>query len=727
MPLSARAVGFQVDSSGTLMANLVDYWSGSSLTGEFTSNILTNNYSVTVGTSSGKIDKTFDFGSNNTTKYLSISSALGMTGATSKSMCAWIKSQTGNGANSGIMEWSSASPNDLLEQIRIDGTTDARVLRLSSVNDNVTDTVNVEDGAWHFVCSRWDGSTLTGNVDNRTAVAVSSTATSGGGDTNGFQLGMHYTSAQPWSGYISEVGVWSKKLSNQEIVDLWNNGNGDAFNGGSAPYIGIDTLKQYKSDATTTLSIGNSTDEDTVVFGAQVFAAIPSATAQLQVEIRPVGVQFTNTSTTTSVATSSGNYITKSVNFTDPRSYHWQARVLDSNNNTSTWQLFGNGTSSTDFIVDPADSAYFNGSSAWKWPATNLGFNSTDPFTIEFWYRTTIASTTQIQFIDTRSNSSSNGFAVWREQNGINFSMNCGNNSSTVHFVDAGALANAYSANFPWHHVAITKGSTSSSTDNFKFYFDGSQQTSDKCYASTSTDSIWIGGNPSSSMSLFSGKIDEVRIWNTERSASDIATSSTHEVSATSTGLVGYWRFNATSTDLVTGHASSWQYGNPTYFLDTPFGHFIFGFSSVSSSVINYNASTSYAQWEAGVHTWNSSTTGAVSITSTTLANAGLQIIEVSNSDYNTVGGEYCNIQYWYLYGCALAGSSCPAKDTIYLNTYEMDTETSTNKQFITTHELGHALNLAHSTSGNIMYPYINSQTWLGPQDIKDYNYLYKP
>ncbi|WP_082088093.1 MULTISPECIES: matrixin family metalloprotease [unclassified Methanosarcina] len=40
-------------------------------------------------------------------------------------------------------------------------------------------------------------------------------------------------------------------------------------------------------------------------------------------------------------------------------------------------------------------------------------------------------------------------------------------------------------------------------------------------------------------------------------------------------------------------------------------------------------------------------------------------------------------------------------------------------------HELGHALGLAHSNSNNIMYEHATSRTTLGVDDIDSYNYLY--
>jgi len=64
-------------------------------------------------------------------------------------------------------------------------------------------------------------------------------------------------------------------------------------------------------------------------------------------------------------------------------------------------------------------------------------------------------------------------------------------------------------------------------------------------------------------------------------------------------------------------------------------------------------------------------------------------------------------------------------KDVVFFNNYFMDSATYAQRQRTASHELGHALGLHHSYWGNILYPIRTSQTYLGVQDIKDYNYLY--
>ncbi|MCK9351148.1 MAG: M43 family zinc metalloprotease [Candidatus Paceibacterota bacterium] len=65
------------------------------------------------------------------------------------------------------------------------------------------------------------------------------------------------------------------------------------------------------------------------------------------------------------------------------------------------------------------------------------------------------------------------------------------------------------------------------------------------------------------------------------------------------------------------------------------------------------------------------------------------------------------------------------AYDKIEYNKYYMNDYSSSLKQMIVTHELGHALGLHHSYVGNIMIFTGTSQTSLGTQDIGDYTYCW--
>lgn len=408
--------------------------------------------------------------------------------------------------------------------------------------------------------------------------------------------------------------------------------------------------------------------------------------------------------------------------------------------------LYNGGSGQEVCVTDGCDgsaptstSAYFDGNDAWAWSASNVAFNSTDPFTIELWYRTT--STDAMQLLNTRGGAASydqNGFSIWKDsgREGVPyFSLYCGDDTTAYNMrLGGGQKKNSAEAAGYWHHIAVTKQGTVSSTDAFKVYFDSTQQVGSGCFNSTGTDNVWIGGrpgstyptNPSSSVKMFNGYIDEVRIWNVARSYSDLTTYANQEVSSTSSGLVGYWRFNNTSTNLATGNTTSSQSGVPMFSTKTPFGHFLSGYSSVvNSSTMKYNASTTYlVHVQAGVNTWNASTSGAISITSSTYASSSLYITDANVADPDTAG-QYCNVSQYAITGCSLFEEACPAQDTVFLNVYVLNDLTSAKKQHTTAHELGHALGLGHSIFGNMMYPYVTAQTALGERDVMDYDYLY--
>ena len=98
-----------------------------------------------------------------------------------------------------------------------------------------------------------------------------------------------------------------------------------------------------------------------------------------------------------------------------------------------------------------------------------------------------------------------------------------------------------------WHHYAVTY---TSSTSNFIIYKDGvkvgTKTGTGKITTSTLT-SLFLGTKvdlPGSSN--FEGCIDELRLWNGARTASDIKGNMSKSVLATSTNLLGYWIFDQT-------------------------------------------------------------------------------------------------------------------------------------------------------------------------------------
>ena len=105
---------------------------------------------------------------------------------------------------------------------------------------------------------------------------------------------------------------------------------------------------QYRSDGVTPLNEGSSTTQVTVIFGATL-NSYTGRNLQLQVEVEPTGTAFTNVANVTSSPIVTPGSVATTSFVGANRGYHWQARAIDVQNNTSTWQRFGPNTTSTDF------------------------------------------------------------------------------------------------------------------------------------------------------------------------------------------------------------------------------------------------------------------------------------------------------------------------------------------------------------------------------------------
>ncbi len=110
-------------------------------------------------------------------------------------------------------------------------------------------------------------------------------------------------------------------------------------------------LAQAKPDGTA-LSTGAVADTDVVFLGGSVSDVDPGSQLRLQVEVRALGVPFTNVPTDSSALVSGGVVQVRVGPLGNNTDYHWQARTIDETARTSAWGSFGNNAESArDFRI----------------------------------------------------------------------------------------------------------------------------------------------------------------------------------------------------------------------------------------------------------------------------------------------------------------------------------------------------------------------------------------
>ena len=123
-------------------------------------------------------------------------------------------------------------------------------------------------------------------------------------------------------------------------------------------------LLQFQSDGSTSLPLGGVTAANSVVLKATVSDPDVGQSVQLEVEVKPTSVAFTNVPNYSSTAVTSPAQATVSVGpLSNNTDYHWQARAKDVTNRTGAWVSFPQPTpnpeNQADFSVQQPPSELF--------------------------------------------------------------------------------------------------------------------------------------------------------------------------------------------------------------------------------------------------------------------------------------------------------------------------------------------------------------------------------
>ena len=173
-----------------------------------------NNHGISVASPtqvSGKIGQALNY--NSTTQHTSSTLASSMTG--NVTIAAWIKITTSDIAKRRILDLAQASAGG------IEICVQSGVLLLDDSGgptSQVVDSLNSNDGKWHYVAVTRLGTTYTFYVDNRNIGSIGGTAPT---YTRIF-MGTTYNTQGSFNGSLDDVRIYNRALSAQEVTQLYN-------------------------------------------------------------------------------------------------------------------------------------------------------------------------------------------------------------------------------------------------------------------------------------------------------------------------------------------------------------------------------------------------------------------------------------------------------------------------------------------------------------------------
>ncbi len=210
---------------------------------------------------------------------------------------------------------------------------------------------------------------------------------------------------------------------------------------------------------------------------------------------------------------------------------------------------------------EPGNALNFDGTNDYAYLPSQV--NNPTTFTLEAWFKTTVKKGGIVGFNDSSTTSvGAYDRFIWMSSDGkINFSVHNGNGHTIT-------TTKSY-ADGTYHHVAGTF--TTAGGAGLKLYIDGVNVGAISLSTISNYNGYWkIGGlvtwgTSSGVTDYFQGSIDEVRIWNTVRTASEISANYKKVIPTSTPGLVSYLCFNqgtsggvnTSITSLTNGVSSS--------------------------------------------------------------------------------------------------------------------------------------------------------------------------
>lgn len=208
--------------------------------------------------------------------------------------------------------------------------------------------------------------------------------------------------------------------------------------------------------------------------------------------------------------------------------------------------------------ITPSDYyATFNGTDQYV-EAPSQPVPSSGDFTVSAWVMDTDLSSAQQSIVSQGADANSFHIGTWGTSQNVRVGA-----WDPTYTTNTGQVVNVKFPQNRWFHVAVTKGGSTA-----KLFINGEQvaTTTNAAMVPSGGTNFRIGRQWGTWSEYWKGRIDEVQVWNTDRSAS-IATDMNTRADVSSANLLAYYDFNAGSDRVVANvKAGSAQTTNGYFF-----------------------------------------------------------------------------------------------------------------------------------------------------------------
>jgi len=468
----------------------------------------------------------------------------------SHSVEGWVKT-TQSGSVRGIFGLDDSGGAISQVIMAADGTVQVEITRdtsnLSGTSKFYKSSIAINDGQWHHIAYvvNTAADSLTLFIDGVAVTAVTKTydASICFTITDEIHIGVERGAGANLTGQIADVRVWNTARTDAEIAENYNNPVAASQHSDLVSHYTFDEISggvivDEAGANNATISGATIVDAAPTVYGTEVTIQENEAVTGTMATNDVAGtatysVQTAATKGTVIVDSTSGEWTyVPDVNYRGTDTFTLRATGATRGTDDETITVTVNAVNNDSINVHDGMVQFDGSNDAMR---ARIGTNTiSDQLTMELWVNFLDLTSQQnpMRLGDARTEDNR---IVLEKGTGNNFSVFMGNNTTNT-TVGSNFVVSADT----WYHVAVTYDGTTA-----KIYVNGnlvkSQAVSGVSLANT-VQEVTVGAD---SFGFFSkALVDDVRVWNTARTAQEIRDNYDQQLTGSETNLQGYWRFD---------------------------------------------------------------------------------------------------------------------------------------------------------------------------------------